>query len=493
MTQRDNYWIMMQRLQHLVDTVNPRVLGQVLKSQPDLWAWVCESTPELADNVTVRERVTFLLMGKPDRTCKYNKTRTFSKTRHEYGFCDNQRHCACLREHMDLVRPAMDVARVVTQRRETWLKKYGVANAAQSEQVKQRRRATMAARDYTALRARLARDLETQGFHQVIQRVSAWVTPEFTRHEYQGSFRKHRYAWRCVTCDHVFDSHVDYGTCPRCPRCYPVTVSRAELDLRALVQVQGLQFQTNTQEILGRWEYDIYIPDLKLALEFNGAYWHSTKFRPPDYHVNKYTLSRELGIHLVQIFDDQWVQHADVIQRRIQHLLTPHAWPAHQGLVKTLVRDQYEEFCNQYHEFQDDRADIMLGLYNQQQLVAVMGLAGPAPDYVITTYCASQAVHQGLTVLFEHVVRTYDPVSVTHRLDRCWYTNHEHLALGFVNVTPDDLNARVWHIKNYVRYPEHQPPEPPGVVTIHDAGEYHMLWQNSVTVHSPAPPPDPAQ
>lgn len=48
---------------------------------------------------------------------------------------------------------------------------------------------------------------------------------------------------------------------------------------------------------------DIYIPDLNLAVEVNGMYWHSTKLKPDDYHLNKYNKCKEQGINLVHIFE----------------------------------------------------------------------------------------------------------------------------------------------------------------------------------------------
>jgi hypothetical protein len=34
-------------------------------------------------------------------------------------------------------------------------------------------------------------------------------------------------------------------------------------------------------------ELDFYIPDLNLAIECNGIYWHSDKLRDIRYHYNK--------------------------------------------------------------------------------------------------------------------------------------------------------------------------------------------------------------
>ena len=51
------------------------------------------------------------------------------------------------------------------------------------------------------------------------------------------------------------------------------------------------------------YELDIYIPKLKLALEFNGTYWHSTLYKSPTYHQNKTIECARHGIRVIHIFE----------------------------------------------------------------------------------------------------------------------------------------------------------------------------------------------
>lgn len=54
-----------------------------------------------------------------------------------------------------------------------------------------------------------------------------------------------------------------------------------------------------TRKIISPQELDIYIPDLKLAIEFNGNYWHKDV---KDYHLNKSIACRNKGIRLIHIY-----------------------------------------------------------------------------------------------------------------------------------------------------------------------------------------------
>ena len=55
-------------------------------------------------------------------------------------------------------------------------------------------------------------------------------------------------------------------------------------------------------------QLDFYIPDKKLAIEFNGNYYHSVNAgKDPNYHLNKTQLCQEKGIRLIHIFEYEWL------------------------------------------------------------------------------------------------------------------------------------------------------------------------------------------
>ena len=60
----------------------------------------------------------------------------------------------------------------------------------------------------------------------------------------------------------------------------------------------------NSKKIISPKELDIYLPDLKLAIEYNGMYFHSSLANTPkDYHLNKSLMCREKGIRLIHIYE----------------------------------------------------------------------------------------------------------------------------------------------------------------------------------------------
>lgn len=60
----------------------------------------------------------------------------------------------------------------------------------------------------------------------------------------------------------------------------------------------------NTRRVITPLELDVYLPDLNLAIEYNGTYWHSSKCNKDEYyHLNKSLLCREKGIRLIHLYE----------------------------------------------------------------------------------------------------------------------------------------------------------------------------------------------
>ena len=62
-------------------------------------------------------------------------------------------------------------------------------------------------------------------------------------------------------------------------------------------------------------EIDIYIPEIKLGIEFNGNYWHSLKKQ--NYHLNKTKECENKNIRLIHIWEDEWVKDKDNIKNKL--------------------------------------------------------------------------------------------------------------------------------------------------------------------------------
>ena len=74
----------------------------------------------------------------------------------------------------------------------------------------------------------------------------------------------------------------------------------------------------------GGLEFDICLPEEKIAFDYNGIYWHSTAAgKTEEYHLNKKIMAKEQGFKLFYVWEDLWIneEKRKIIESNIKHLL----------------------------------------------------------------------------------------------------------------------------------------------------------------------------
>ena len=135
--------------------------------------------------------------------------------------------------------------------------------------------------------------------------------------------------WQCPTdSTHTWASEIFRRTNDnnplRCPHCFPQS-SDGEIELAKIVAtlVHPAEVHTSVRHVLpNRYEIDIYLPEHKVGIEFNGVYWHSEAARRgKDYHAQKSALAHNAGIQLIHVWEDDWRDKKDIVIRMIAHKL----------------------------------------------------------------------------------------------------------------------------------------------------------------------------
>ena len=126
-----------------------------------------------------------------------------------------------------------------------------------------------------------------------------------------------------------------------------------------------------------RFEVDCYIPELKIGIEYNGIYFHSTNGgnkKKKAYHINKSTFALEQGIDLIQIWEDQWKNQQEIIKDIIAArlgIIKGEKIYARKCEIREVITSDYREFCNKYHVQGYRSASVKLGLYYKNELVQI--------------------------------------------------------------------------------------------------------------------------
>ena len=121
-----------------------------------------------------------------------------------------------------------------------------------------------------------------------------------------------------------------------CPNC-GITVgsgvrgpSSAELELRERYP-EFTEYNARPKFMEGS-ELDMYSPEMKLAIEFNGIVWHSTKHKKEtDFHKSKADLCEKAGVQLIQIWETEWVQKKECVIDKLDAIM-------HRNMAKVAAR-----------------------------------------------------------------------------------------------------------------------------------------------------------
>lgn len=112
-----------------------------------------------------------------------------------------------------------------------------------------------------------------------------------------------------------------------CPNCRVSNKSKGELELSSFVESTGFSIICNDRKILKGLELDIVIPELKIAIEYNGDYWHSDEViqktrgvSSKTFHKLKMTLALESGYRLYFIWESDWISFNEEVKDSLLNL-----------------------------------------------------------------------------------------------------------------------------------------------------------------------------
>lgn len=109
-----------------------------------------------------------------------------------------------------------------------------------------------------------------------------------------------------------------------CPICTNRTIqSAAELEVLDFIRsiYSGVILEKDRSVLSNNREIDIYLPEIKLGIEYCGLFYHSTRFKDKLYHQNKTRELLDQGIALITIFEDKWVLEKDRIRDLLESII----------------------------------------------------------------------------------------------------------------------------------------------------------------------------
>lgn len=216
-----------------------------------------------------------------------------------------------------------------------------------------------------------------------------------------------------------------------CPFC-TVTISEAHEELIDFIKEDKI---INDREVIKPYELDIFIKNKKLAIEYNGLYWHNDEFKNKNYHHNKASICFDKGIQLIQIFENEWLNKKEIVKSILNSKLgINNKIFARKCEIKELTLNEFNDFCYKNHIQGKLNSTIRLGLINNNKLVCVIGFNKHSKyDYECTRFCNELNINVigGASRLFKYFLNKYQPSTILSFADRRYSNGGLYKQLGF--------------------------------------------------------------
>ena len=286
------------------------------------------------------------------------------------------------------------------------------------------------------------------------------------REDFKGLNTYTSYKWKCEECGTEFEYPLRRDhTPPICRKCHPKIFGKIQNEIYEYIKeiIPSENILINIRSVIAPLELDIYIPNLKVAIEFNGDYWHSENAgKDKNYHLHKTILCEEKGIHLIHIFEHEWELKKDKIKSRLKNLINKSQEKifARKCEVKEINYSTSEQFLQYNHLQGNIVSSINLGLFYKGNIVAVMTFGKPRfsdeYEYELLRFATSTPVVGGASKLLKYFEKKYNPKSLISYANRCWSSsqNNVYLKLGFEYKGSSDPNYI--YIKNDIQLSRYQ-------------------------------------
>jgi len=219
----------------------------------------------------------------------------------------------------------------------------------------------------------------------------------------------------------------------------------------------NIKYTVNDRKIIKPLSLDIYLEEYKLAIEFNGLYWHSELFKEKNYHLIKTTRCIDNDIQLIHIWEDDWLNREDVIKSMILNKIKKidNRIYARSCEVRDVNNEDTSKFLNESHIQGYTRFSDSIGLYKDGILVSLMCFGWRATngkkEYELIRFCnkINTNVIGSASKLFKYFIKNNEIDEIISYADISMFSGELYTTLGFDYVRRSDINY--WWVVKGIR------------------------------------------
>ena len=366
------------------------------------------------------------------------------------------------------------------KKQETTLKHFGVKIPSQSNVVKEKMKNTCLERygvdnifKHDSVKGKGGFEKIKMSYEKIIL-ASKFERPLFSFDDYLKRVDDNeKLKFKCLKCGKEFSTRHHDGTHKHCPICYPTIkefASQQEKELFDFVSsLKSNTFERNCRSVISPFELDIYSEQLKLAIEFDGLYWHSEEEKPDkNYHLNKTLACEKQGIQLIHIFENEWLTKQEIVKSRLKNLLGVYDKTiyARKCIIKEVDSKISKEFQDENHIQGSVNSKVNLGLFFNDELISLMTFGkcrfDKKHEWELLRFCNKLGYHipGAASKLLSYFEENYKPTSLVSYADRRWSQGKVYEKLGFTFSHASLPNYWYWKnpelLESRIKYQKHK-------------------------------------
>lgn len=271
-------------------------------------------------------------------------------------------------------------------------------------------------------------------------------------------YQRKNLIFRCNLCGTMQERSLISALTDKCNICCPYA-SKGQMEIANYIRSLGHPVIINDRAAIAPHELDVLVPSVGLAVEFNGLYWHSDRFRERDYHVRKTKACRRSGIRLFHVFEDEWRDKRPIVESMIAHRLgvSRRKVGARECEIVRLDIRRRRAFFDASHIDGDTASSFAYGLVYRGETVAALSLRKPRQRKYngmleVARFATSPhvSVPGALSRLVRHLQRDVPNVRIMTYVDVRHGSGESYIKAGFkiLSVTA----SRYWYTDDVNRY-----------------------------------------
>ena len=195
-------------------------------------------------------------------------------------------------------------------------------------------------------------------------------------------------------------------------------------------------------------ELDLWYPEKKIAIEYNGDYWHSIKFpQNSGLHLAKMTMCNNKGIQLINIFERDWhaARSKKLIKLHLTRMITPEKLKHITETPSNCFAYETKQFENKYNLEGRGNGEKVVGIKNSKgDLLSAISYKVKDGKYIVSRYTTHKDYIEDYTSLLLFL-KNKENLPIEVKYDNRYY-NKFPCNLEFVET--ENIKPELFYVKS---------------------------------------------